>query len=175
MQLASGVAVHVPLSAEDGFRVTDAKLRQKLTPRSKLLILNSPNNPTGRVFTREELETIAKVALENDLLILSDEIYEKILYDGHEHISIGSLPDMLGRTLVVNGFSKAYAMTGWRLGYVAARGPLAKEILKVQQHSVTCASSFTQYAGIVALTGPRMQSHLWSRSTESEGTSSPKA
>ena len=155
VRLASGVAVHVPLSAEDGFRVTDAKLRQKLTPRSKLLILNSPSNPTGRVFTREELETIATVALENDLLVLSDEIYEKILYDGHEHISIGSLPDMRDRTIVINGFSKAYAMTGWRLGYVAARGPLAKEILKVQQHSVTCASSFTQYAGIVALTGPQ--------------------
>jgi aspartate aminotransferase len=107
------------------------------------------------VLTREELESIAKVALENDLLVLSDEIYEKILYDGHQHISIGSLPGMLDRTIVINGFSKAYAMTGWRLGYVAAKGPLAKEILKVQQHSVTCVSSFTQYAGIVALTGPQ--------------------
>ena len=155
VQLAGGVAVHVPLSTEDGFRVTDAKLRQKLTPRAKLLILNSPSNPTGRVFTRQELETIAKVALENDLLVLSDEIYEKILYDGHEHISIGSLPDMLDRTIVINGFSKAYAMTGWRLGYVAVKGPLAKEMLKVQQHSATCASSFTQYAGIAALAGPQ--------------------
>ena len=155
VQLAGGVAVHVPLSTEDGFRVTDAKLRQKLTPRSKLLVVNSPSNPTGRVFTRQELETIAKVALENDLLVLSDEIYEKILYDGHEHISIGSLPDMLDRTIVINGFSKAYAMTGWRLGYVAVKGPLAKEMLKVQQHSATCASSFTQYAGIAALAGPQ--------------------
>jgi aspartate aminotransferase len=155
VQLASGVAVHVPLSAEDGFRVTEAKLRPKLTSRSKLLIVNSPSNPTGRVFTRQELEAIATVALENDLLVLSDEIYEKILYDGHAHISIGSLPDMQERTMVINGFSKTYAMTGWRLGYVAARRPLAKEILKVQQHSVTCASSFTQYAGIVALTGPQ--------------------
>ena len=155
VQLAGGVAVHVPLSTEDGFRVTEAKLRQKLTPRSKLLIVNSPSNPTGRVFTRQELETIAKVALENDLLVLSDEIYEKILYDGHEHISIGSLPDMLDRTIVINGFSKAYAMTGWRLGYVAVKGPLAKEMLKVQQHSATCASSFTQYAGIAALAGPQ--------------------
>jgi len=155
VQLAGGVPVHVPLSAEDGFRVTDAKLRGKLTPRSKLLIVNSPNNPTGRVLTREELEIIAKVALENDLLVLSDEIYEKILYDGHQHISIGSLPGMLDRTIVINGFSKAYAMTGWRLGYVAAKGLLAKEILKVQQHSVTCAGSFTQYAGIAALTGPQ--------------------
>ena len=155
VQLAGGVPVHIPLSAEDGFRVTDARLRPKLTPRSKLVIVNSPNNPTGRVLTREELEAVVKVALENDLLVLSDEIYEKILYDGHQHISIGSLPDMLDRTIVINGFSKAYAMTGWRLGYVAAKGPLAKEILKVQQHSVTCASSFTQYAGIAALTGPQ--------------------
>jgi len=93
--------------------------------------------------------------LENDLLILSDEIYEKILYDGHEHISIGSLPDMMDRTIIINGFSKAYAMTGWRLGYVAAKEPFAKEILKVQQHSVTCAGSFIQYAGIAALTGPQ--------------------
>ncbi len=155
VQLAGGVAVHVSLSVEDNFLVTEAKLREKVTPRSKLLMVNSPNNPTGRVLTREELEAIAKVALENDLLVLSDEIYEKILYDGHQHISIGSLPDMLDRTIVINGFSKAYAMTGWRLGYVAAKGPLAKEILKVQQHSATCASSFTQYAGIAALTGPQ--------------------
>jgi aspartate aminotransferase len=178
VKLASGVAVHVPLSAEDGFRVTDAKLRQKLTPRAKLLIVNSPGNPTGRVFTREELETIARVALENDLLVLSDEIYEKILYDGHEHMSIGSLPDMLDRTLVINGFSKSYAMTGWRLGYVAARGALAKEILKVQQHSVTCASSFTQYAGIVALTGPQdavsqmVEEYGWRRHVITEGLNS---
>ena len=155
VQLAGGVAVHVSLSVEDNFHVTEAKLREKVTPRSKLLIVNSPNNPTGRVLTREELEAIAKVALENDLLVLSDEIYEKILYDGHQHISIGSLPDMLDRTIVINGFSKAYAMTGWRLGYVAAKGLLAKEILKVQQHSATCASSFIQYAGIAALTGPQ--------------------
>ena len=155
VQLAGGVSIRVPLSKEDNFRITGAKLREKLTSRSKMLIVNSPNNPTGRVLSREELEIIAEVALENDLLILSDEIYEKIVFDDHEHISIGSLPKMLDRTIVINGFSKAYAMTGWRLGYVAAKEPLAKEMLKVQQHSVTCAGSFIQYAGIAALTGPQ--------------------
>jgi aspartate aminotransferase len=155
VQLAGSIPVRVPLSKEEDFRVTSAKLREKLTPKSKLLMINTPNNPTGRVLSREELEAIAEVALENDLLVLSDEIYEKIVYDGHEHISIGSLPDMLDRTIVINGFSKSYAMTGWRLGYVAAKEPLASEILKVQQHSVTCAASFTQYAGIEALTGPQ--------------------
>lgn len=155
VQLAGGITIRVPVSKEDNFRVTGAKLREKLTPRSKLLMINTPNNPTGRVLSREELEAIAEVALENDLLVLSDEIYEKIVYEGHEHISIGSLPDMLDRTIVINGFSKSYAMTGWRLGYVAAKEPLASEILKVQQHSVTCAASFTQYGGIEALTGPQ--------------------
>jgi len=155
VQLAGGVPIRVPLSREDNFRVTGAKLREKVTPRCKLLMINTPNNPTGRVLSREELEAIAEIALENDLLVLSDEIYEKIVYDGHEHISIGSLPEMLDRTIVVNGFSKSYAMTGWRLGYVAAKEPLASEMLKVQQHSVTCAASFTQYGGIKALTGPQ--------------------
>jgi aspartate/methionine/tyrosine aminotransferase len=157
VQLASGVAVHVPLSAEDGFRVTDAKLRRKLTPRSKLLIVNSPNNPTGRVFTREELETIASVALENDLLVLSDEIYEKILYDDHEHISIGSLPDMRERTMVINGFSKTYAMTGWRLGFGIMPEALARRIGLLLTHSVGCTATFTQYAGLEAVTGPQEQ------------------
>jgi len=155
VQLAGGVAVHVPLSKVDNFRVTEAGLQARLTSRCKLLILNSPNNPTGRVLTPVELAAIANVALAHNLWVLSDEIYEKILFDGHEHISVGSLPDMLDRTIIINGFSKTYAMTGWRLGYVAAKARLAQEILKIQQHSVTCAGSFTQYAGTAALTGPQ--------------------
>jgi len=154
VQLAGGVAVHVPLSKGDNFRVTEAGLRAKLTSRCKLLILNSPNNPTGRVLTPVELAAIANVALAHNLWVLSDEIYERILFDGRQHISVGSLPDMLDRTIIINGFSKTYAMTGWRLGYVAAKARLAQEILKIQQHSVTCAGSFTQYAGTAALTGP---------------------
>lgn len=153
VRLAGGVPIRVTLRKEHGFSITDTELREKLTPRSKLLLLNSPNNPTGRVLLREELESIAEVVLDRDLWVLSDEIYEKIIYDGHRHISIGSLPGLLERTIVVNGFSKSHAMTGWRLGYVAAQEPLASQILKVQQHSVTCAGSFTQFAGLAALTG----------------------
>ena len=137
VHLAGGVPIRVPLRKEQGFHITSAALRARLTPRSKLLLLNSPNNPTCRVFRREELKTIAEVVLERDLWVLSDEIYEKINYDGHQHISIGSLPDMLERPIIVNGFSKSYAMTGWRLGYLAGREPLAEQILKVQQHSVS--------------------------------------
>ena len=153
VQLAGGVPVHIPLSKDDGFRLTADRLRWNLTPRTKLLIVNSPNNPTGRVLNRDELEAIASVASEHDMLVLSDEVYEKIVYDGREHISVGSLPNMLDRTMVLNGFSKAYAMTGWRLGYVAAKGPLVKGMQKIQQHSTTCAASFTQRAGVAALTG----------------------
>ena len=153
VQLANGIPVRVPLSKAGGFQVTVAGLRDKITARTKLLMINSPNNPTGRVLNDAELKAVAEVAKDSDLLVLSDEIYEKIVYDGHRHISIGSLPGMLERTIVVNGFSKAYAMTGWRLGYVAAKEPLTSQFLKVQQHSVTCATSFVQYGGIAALNG----------------------
>lgn len=153
VQLTNATPVRVPLDKADNFRVTTEVLRSKLTPQTKMLIFNSPNNPTGRVLSREELQAIADVAIENDLLVISDEIYEKIIYDGHEHISIGTFPGMADRTIVINGFSKSYAMTGWRLGYAAARASLISEILKVQQHSATCAASFVEYAGIVALTG----------------------
>lgn len=152
VQLTNATPVRVPLDKHDHFRVTADALRKHLTPNSKMLIVNTPNNPTGRVLRREELQTIADFAVEHDLLVISDEIYEKIVFDGHEHISIGAFPGMEDRTIVINGFSKAYAMTGWRLGYSAARAPLTREILKVQQHAATCAAAFTEYAGIAALT-----------------------
>ena len=155
VQLTGATPVRVPLDENDGFRVTEAALRSKLSPRSKLIVFNTPNNPTGRVLTRAELQTIADFAVEHDLLVLSDEINEKILYDGHQHISIGTFPGMMERTIVLNGFSKTYAMTGWRLGYVAARKPMIDEILKVNGHAASCAAAFTQYAGIAALTGPQ--------------------
>lgn len=117
--------------------------------------MNSPNNPTGRVYEKEQLEAIAEVALENDLFVLSDEVYERFVYDGREHISVGTLPGMAERTITVSAFSKAYAMTGFRVGYLAARKPLAAQILKVQQHLVTCAGSFCQCGGVAALTGPQ--------------------
>ncbi len=155
VQLTNATPIRVPLDKADNFTVTADALRRKLSPYSKLLILNSPNNPTGQVLTRAELQVIADFAIEHDLLVISDEIYEKIIFDGREHISIGTFPGMADRTIVINGLSKAYAMTGWRLGYAAARAPLISEILKVQQHAATCAAAFVEYAGIAALNGPQ--------------------
>lgn len=155
VRLAGGVPVHVALSASDNFLITAELLEPYLSKRTRMVILNSPNNPTGKVVTKDELEAVASLAEEADLLILSDEIYEKLVYDGREHLSIAALPGMRKRTVVVNGFSKAYAMTGWRLGYMAAPVEIVSAVIKVHQHSVTCAASFTQRAGAVALTGPQ--------------------
>jgi len=153
VQLAGGISVHISLKRENNFLISKETILEKITPNSRMILLNTPNNPTGRILTISELSAIAEVAKEKDLLVVSDEIYEKIIYDGNKHVSIGTLEDMIDRTIVINGFSKAYAMTGWRLGYVAAKGNLTKQILKVQQHAVTCAASFAQYAGIAALEG----------------------
>lgn len=156
IRLAGGTPVHVPLDRGDNFTIRSEILSAKITPSSRMILLNCPNNPTGRILTMEELEVVAEVAEKHDLFVLSDEIYEKIAYDGNTPVSFGTLDGMLERTIVINGFSKAYAMTGWRLGYVAAKKVLMKEILKVQQHSVTCAAAFTQYAGVAALEGPQV-------------------
>ncbi len=153
--LAEGVPVRVPLAAEEGFAITAERLRPHLTARTRALILSTPNNPTGRVATHAELEAVAAVARERDLLVLSDEIYEKLVYDDALHLSIAALPGMRERTITLNGFSKAYAMTGWRLGYLAAPAPIVKQILKVHSHSVTCAASFSQRGAVAALAGPQ--------------------
>jgi aspartate aminotransferase len=155
VDLAGGRAVPVPLDPRDRFRLTRQALDAAATPASRVLLVNSPNNPTGRVFDDAELTAIAEFAADRDLLVFSDEIYEKILFDGHRHVSIAALPGMAERTLTFNGFSKAYAMTGWRLGYVAGPKPYLAEIEKVHSHSATCATSFVQAAGVVALTGPQ--------------------
>jgi aspartate aminotransferase len=155
VRAAGGTPVYVPLDAADGFRITEDLLAAHLTDRTRMLILNSPNNPTGKVATREELEAVAAVALRASLLVISDEIYEELVYDGREHVSIASLPGMRDRTIVVNGFSKTYAMTGWRLGYMAASPRILSAVLKLHQHSVTCANAFVQKAGVAALTGPQ--------------------
>jgi aspartate aminotransferase len=155
VELAGGRSVPVGLDPDDQFRITADRLSAAVTPASRILIVNSPNNPTGRVLDDAELLAIAEVAKEHDLLVFSDEIYEKILFDGHRHVSIAALPGMAERTLTFNGFSKAYAMTGWRLGYVAGPKPYIAEIEKVHSHSATCATSFVQAAGVVALTGPQ--------------------
>ncbi len=154
IRLAGGSPVYVPLEPEE-YRITPEALRSVDAPRAKVLIFNSPNNPTGRVATREELEAVSEFARERDLLVISDELYEKLLYDGHEHTSLATLPGMWERTITVNGFSKAYAMTGWRLGYVAAPREIIAQLFKVHQQSVTSAATFTQLAGARALEGPQ--------------------
>lgn len=155
VELAGGRPVPIPLDPDDNWRLTAENLAVAVTPATRILLINSPNNPTGRVLDAEELAAIADFAREHDLLIFSDEMYEKILYDGHTHTSIATLPGMAERTLIFNGLSKAYAMTGWRLGYAAGPKPYIEQIEKVHSHSVTCATSFVQKAGIVALTGPQ--------------------
>ncbi|MDO4787415.1 MAG: pyridoxal phosphate-dependent aminotransferase, partial [Fretibacterium sp.] len=151
--LIGGRPVAVPLSPSENFAVRTEQLEKKVTPRTKAILINSPNNPTGRVLTEQELQAIRDVAVKHDLWVVGDEIYEHLVYDEHRHVSIATLPDMRERTVVVNGMSKAYAMTGWRLGYLAAPAALTEQILKVQQHVVTCATSFGQVAAAAALQG----------------------
>ena len=155
IRMLDGVPVAVPLRPEDNFVLDPDALTKRITPRTRAMILNSPNNPTGRVLTAEELAAVAAAAREHAIWVLSDEIYEPIVYDGHRHISLASLPGMRDLTVTTNGMSKTYAMTGWRLGYLGAPAALCEQILKVQQHIVTCAPSFTQAAGVAALQGPQ--------------------
>jgi aspartate aminotransferase len=155
VQLAGATPVPLALPADRNWTLERSALAAVVTPRTRLIIINSPSNPTGHVMRQAELEAVAAVAAERDLLVLADEIYEHLLFDGHRHISFATLPGMADRTLTVNGFSKSYAMTGWRLGYVAARRPIIAEIFKVHSHSVTCATSFAQAGAVAALTGPQ--------------------
>ena len=153
-ELAGGVPVYVDLAAEDGYAITRERLEPHITEKTKLLILNTPNNPTGRVLTRQEAETLRALALEHDFYILSDEIYEKILFDGRQHISIGALPDMRERVITLNGLSKCAAMTGWRVGYLAAPRAMVDMIYMFYQHTLTCISEFSQLAALEALEHP---------------------
>lgn len=155
IELAGGTAVAVPTGPNDGWVVTEDALEAKVTPASRVILINSPNNPTGHVMDRAELDAIANVARRHDLLVWTDEMYEKIIYDGNEHISIATLDGMRDRTLTFNGLSKAYAMTGWRLGYVAGPKPLIAKMSTVHSHAVTCATSFAQAGGVAALEGPQ--------------------
>lgn len=151
-RLAGATPVIVEATPEEGFKLTPEKLRAALTPASRLLILCTPSNPTGAVYTREELESLAAVVAEHPrLLVLSDEIYEYIVYPPAQHHSFGALPGMFERTLTVNGFSKAYAMTGWRLGYLAAPRHFAKAAAVIQSQSTSGASSIAQHAAVTAL------------------------
>ncbi|HHX22522.1 MAG: pyridoxal phosphate-dependent aminotransferase [Tepidanaerobacteraceae bacterium] len=148
--LAGGKTVYVPTYPEDGFVLRPDILEKYITDRSKLLIMPYPNNPTGAVMTKEQLEEVARVVKKYDLLVAADEIYSELTY-GTKHTAFASLPDMWERTITINGFSKSYAMTGWRLGYIAAPEALAGEMLKVHQYNVTCAATMGQIAGIEAM------------------------
>lgn len=151
VELVGGVAVPVPTRLENNFKLTLEDLKDKVTDRTKLLILPFPNNPTGAIMTREDLEPIADFLRGTDIMVLSDEIYSELTY-GRKHFSIIELPDMAERTIYVNGFSKAYAMTGWRLGYVAAPEPIVHQIFKIHQYGIMCSPYISQNAAIEALT-----------------------
>ena len=150
-QLTGGVPVHIATRAEDQFRLTADQLRAAITPRTKLLIFPYPNNPTGAVMSAAEMEEIAAVLRETNVLVLSDEIYSELTYGLDRHVSIASLPGMAERTIVVNGFSKSYAMTGWRLGYAAGPAPLVKVMTKIHQSCIMSAPTTSQYAALTAL------------------------
>ena len=150
-QLTGGVPVHIATRAEDQFRLTADQLRAAITPRTKLLIFPYPNNPTGAVMSAAEMEEVAAVLRETNVLVLSDEIYSELTYGLDRHVSIASLPGMAERTIVVNGFSKSYAMTGWRLGYAAGPAPLVKVMTKIHQSCIMSAPTTSQYAAITAL------------------------
>ncbi len=155
VQLAGAAPVYVSIRAPVNLESFQAELRSAMNDRTRLLIVNTPNNPTGLVWTREMLQIVADAAQAHDAWVLSDEIYEKIIFDGRQHLSIASFPEMAQRTLVLNGLSKSHAMTGWRLGYVAGPDRLIAEMLKIYQHALTCATSFVQKGAVAALDGPR--------------------
>jgi aspartate aminotransferase len=155
VELAGGVPRLVRVLGDTTVEALRSALAEVISPRSRMIIVNTPNNPTGQVWTREMLQVLADAAVAHDLLVLSDEMYEKLIYDGHQHVSIASLPGMLERTLILNGLSKSHAMTGWRLGYMAGPEVYIREMLKIHQHSTTCAASFVQKASVAALEGPQ--------------------
>ncbi|AFK85169.1 MULTISPECIES: pyridoxal phosphate-dependent aminotransferase [Thermoanaerobacterium] len=150
-KLAGGKSVFVPTYEKDNFVLKADVLEKYVTERSKVLILPYPNNPTGAVMPYEEMVKLAEVVLKHDLLVVTDEIYSELVYDGFKHVSIASLPGMWERTVLINGFSKSYAMTGWRLGYIAAPEYFVKHMTKIHQYDVTSASTQSQYAGLEAL------------------------
>ncbi len=148
--LAGGKPVIIQLEEQDQFKLTGRKLLEKITPKTKVLILPFPNNPTGAIMEKEELEEIAKIVREKDLFVLSDEIYAELTYK-QKHVTIAAFPGMKERTVLINGFSKAYAMTGWRLGYVCAPEVILKQMLKIHQFAIMCAPTTSQYAAVSAL------------------------
>lgn len=150
VKLCGGVPVTIPTKKEDRFKLTPEALSAAITPRTKMVVLPFPNNPTGAILTQEELEGLAAVLEHTNIAVLSDEIYAEMTY-GRRHVSIAALPGMKERTILVNGFSKAFAMTGWRLGFLAAPRPLAEQMLKIHQYAIMCAPTTSQLAAVEAL------------------------
>ncbi|MBQ9520151.1 MAG: aminotransferase class I/II-fold pyridoxal phosphate-dependent enzyme [Acholeplasmatales bacterium] len=148
--LAGGKVKTIPLKNENEFRLTAKELEAAITPKSKILIMNFPNNPTGAIMERKDLEEISKVIIKHDLMVISDEIYSELTYK-NEHVSIASLPGMKERTIIINGFSKAFSMTGWRLGYAMGPKEIIKEMTKIHQFCIMCAPTTSQYAAVEAL------------------------
>ena len=156
IKLADGVPVIVNCDENYGYKLSAKNIEKAVTSKTKAILLNSPHNPTGIVYNKNELEEIAQIAKKYNLIIISDEIYEKLIYDGEEHVSIASLSeDAYERTIVINGLSKTYAMTGWRVGYTASSAKLAKIMSSVQSHMTSNVCSISQYAALEALTGPQ--------------------
>ena len=148
-ELTGGVPISVPTREEDKFKLTPELLKKYITPKTKMLILPYPNNPTGAIMTKEDLRKIADVVKDTNIVVLTDEIYGELTY-GRKHFSFAALEDMRDRTIYVGGFSKSYAMTGWRLGYVCAPREITKQMLKIHQYAIMCAPTASQYAGIIA-------------------------
>ncbi|MBE9075540.1 pyridoxal phosphate-dependent aminotransferase [Microcystis sp. LEGE 08355] len=154
--LAGGTSIIVNTSLENQYKITPEQLEAAITPKTKLFVFNSPSNPTGIVYTPEEIAALAKIVVEKDILVVSDEIYEKILYDGAIHRSIASFgPEIFQRSIISNGFAKAFSMTGWRVGYIAGPVEIVKAMTKIQSHSTSNVCTFAQYGAIAALESPQ--------------------
>ncbi|WP_297990726.1 pyridoxal phosphate-dependent aminotransferase [Anoxybacillus sp.] len=156
VKLAGGVPVYVEGLEENEFKITPQQLEQAMTDRTKAVIINSPSNPTGVIYTKEELQALGEVCLAHDVLIVSDEIYEKLIYGGHEHISIAQLsPDLKKQTIIINGVSKSHSMTGWRIGYAAGDADVIRAMTDLASHSTSNPTSIAQYAAVAAYSGPQ--------------------
>ncbi|NIM45638.1 MAG: aminotransferase class I/II-fold pyridoxal phosphate-dependent enzyme [Nitrososphaeria archaeon] len=155
VRLAGGVALHYPLLEKNRFKIDPGDLKKRITEKTKMLVITNPSNPTGSIETKRELKDIADVVLENDILVVADEVYEKLIYGGLEHFSLGSMPEMREKTITVNGFSKTYAMTGWRVGYAVTNEEIVEEMAKLNLYLNTCVNAAAQWAATAALKGPQ--------------------
>jgi aspartate aminotransferase len=154
VRMVGAIPVIVETKRENGWKITPSEFEEAMSPMTKMIIINSPGNPTGSVYSKEELEALAEIAVGEDIVILSDEIYEKLVYSGEKHVSVASLSkEVNDLTITINGFSKAYAMTGWRLGYTAAPKAIADAIDTIQSHTTSNVTTFAQYGAIAALNG----------------------